>query len=54
MTDRERDLEEALLEYVERYGITDKARAVLTIPPDRSTGSGLSEVIADSAERKRN
>ena len=27
-TPRERALEEALLEYVRRYGLTDKARAV--------------------------
>lgn len=51
MTEWDRDLEEALLEYVERYGLTDKARAVLTSPPNRRTESGLPGVEADSDER---
>lgn len=31
-TERERALEEALVEYVLRYGLTNKARAVLSHP----------------------
>ncbi|WP_217810194.1 hypothetical protein [Salibaculum griseiflavum] len=40
MTELERELEQALLEYVERYGLTPKARAVLGRSPSERVEPG--------------
>lgn len=38
---REKELEEALIEYVERYGLTKKAKQVLSTAPPPSPLAGL-------------
>lgn len=50
MTKLERELEQALLEYVERYGLTQKARAILTKLPDKHEEICLPEIKAASAK----
>lgn len=51
MTNRERQLEHALLEYVVKYGLTEKAREVLTRLPNRRDSLAMPETEAISAER---
>lgn len=50
MTELEKALENALLEYVVRYGLTQKARAVLSRPQNEHIGLELQRTKATSNE----
>lgn len=51
MSEREAALEAALVEYVERYGLTDKARAAFGVLGKPPAEEGLSRPSAGAGQR---
>ena len=50
MTELERELEQALLEYVERYGLMPKARAILSRSPKERVELGAQSTEATPSD----